>query len=365
MKLHFPLSRLCGLTAIAASALSATCPAWAQSSVQIYGVVDVGVEVNQTGAPGASSQWLVNSGNLAANRLGFRGTEDLGGGLKALFNLEAQLNADTGAQPSFPDAPGSFFGRRSVVGLQGGFGEILLGRDYTPGFWTVWQSDRFRYGLPGTISTASQIGVTRASNGIFYKSPSIAGLIGRLAYSFGQENTAAPRDQGRVLSGSLEFRRGDLFLSAAVQRRRDLVPGSTTTSTDFREAGFGGEYKAGSWTFNAGYWGSDPVTAAANAVDKTRAFWLGAGVAVGAGQVNLQATRTVLDVIGRGEGRALTYGVAYTYPLSKRTTLYAAHGRVINDGGSRLALNTGSQRVGGTVFGADPRASVVGVRHSF
>lgn len=353
--------------AVAAAALFATASATAQdtSSVQVYGIFDIGVEVNDTGAPGSSNLWLVNSGNMSATRLGFRGTEDLGGGLKALFNIEMGVALDTGGTISLPDSPGAIWGRRAVVGLQGAFGSLYLGRDYTPGFWTVLQTDRFRYGLPGTVSTPSQISATRANNGIFYNTPTMGGLTGRFAVALGSEGTTAAKDQGRLYSGSVDFRSGNLFLSAAVQRRRDLSPGSTTETTAMKEAGFGGEYKAGSLTFSAGYWGADPVTATTDAVTKSDAYWLGASLEVGVGVVSAQVAQTKLEVIGRGEGKATNFGLSYSHALSKRTNVYAAVGGVSNDEMTRLALNTGSQRVGGAVFGADPRAAIVGVRHTF
>lgn len=352
---------------IAAAAATGALPAAAQTapSVQIYGIIDLGVEANDSGATGAGTSVLVNSGNMAATRLGFRGTEDLGGGLKAVFNLEMGLNVDTGAQVSLPDQPGSLFARRSVVGLQGGFGELYLGRDYTPGFWTLVQTDRFRYGLPGTVSTPSQISLTRASNGIFYVTPALGGFTGRLALALGQEGATPAHDQGRAYGVSLDYRNGNLFLSAAAQQRRDITPGSTTQTTAFKESGFGGEYRLGEWTFSAGHWRTDPVTATAGAVDRSRATWLGTGLGVGTGQINLQVTRTDVRSVARADGRAWTYGLAYSYPLSRRTTLYAGVGGVKNDSNARLALNTGSQRVGGAVFGADPRAVLVGIRHTF
>lgn len=353
--------------ALAAAALFAAAPAIAQtgSSVQLYGVVDAGIEVNDTGAPGESSRVVMNSGNLAGQRLGFRGNEDLGGGLSALFNLEMGLSVDTGIPLSLPDEPTSFFARRSVVGLKGGWGEVNLGRDYTPGFWTVIQTDRFRYGLPGTASTPSQIVVTRASNGLFYVSPTMGGLTARLAYTLGAESATAPKDRGRFYGGSVEYKAGNLFVAAAIQRRRDLTPGSTTSTTPLKEHGLGAEYTAGAFTVSAGHWSTDQVTATTGNVDKSKAFWLGAGVKVGVGEINAQVTRTTVDIFGRGRGRAVTMGVEYLHPLSKRTTLYAATGTVRNNDNARLPLNTGSQRTGGVVFGADPRAVVAGIRHSF
>jgi predicted porin len=352
--------------AVAALAFCAACSAvHAQSTVQVYGILDAGVELNDSGVPGEKRNWMINTGNQSGTRLGFRGSEDLGGGLKALFNIEMGFYVDTGTVITYGEPAGIFWGRRSVVGLQGGFGEVFLGRDYTPAFWTLIQTDRFRYGLPGTVSTPSQIVVTRANNGIFYNTPSMGGFQGRLAYTLGAEGSTPARDQGRLASASVDYKAGSLFASAAVQNRRDLVPGSTTTTTSFNEGGLGFEYTFGKYVVSTGFWTTNPVTATTGAVDKSKAYWLGAGVTVGVGQVNVQLARTEVDVVGRGEGRALTYGVSYTHPLSRRTSLYAAYGGVRNDDDARLPLNTGSQRVGGVVFGTDPSAVVVGMRHSF
>lgn len=334
------------------------------SSAQIYGVMDAGVEVGTTGAPGARSLTQLNTGNQAANRFGIRVSEDLGGGLRAIANVEAAFAADTGASLTLGEPAGTFFARRSIVGLQGGFGELTLGRDYVPGFWTLVQTDRFRYGLPGTVSTPSQITITRANNGIFYNTPSFGGFIGKFGYTLGAES-AAVKDLGRVTSVSVEYKQGGLFASLAATTRKDLVPGSTTATTSFKESGGGIEYAFAPFTVNLGFWNTDPVTATADAIDKSRAVWIGAGYTIGRGQINFQMARTRMDVVGRGEGDALTYGISYTYTLSRSTFLYAAHGRVSNDANVRLPLNTGSQRTGGAVFGADPRAFLVGMRKVF
>lgn len=334
------------------------------SSAQIYGVLDAGVEIGKTGAPGENSVTRLNTGNQAANRFGIRVSEDLGGGLRAGVNLEAAFAADSGAILTLGEAAGTFFARRSIVSLQGGFGELTLGRDYVPGFWTLVQVDRFRYGLPGTVSTPSQIAITRANNGIFYNTPSLAGFTGKFAYTLGEES-AAVRDLGRVTSASVEYKSGGLFASLAATSRKDLVPGSTTRTTSFKEGGGGIEYSFAPYTLDVGFWKTDPVTATAGAIDKSRAFWIGAGYAVGQGQINIQVSKTRLTVLGRGEGAALTYGVSYTHALSKTTFLYAAYGGVNNDANARLPLNTGSQRTGGVVFDADPRAMVVGMRKVF
>ncbi|RQO47193.1 porin, partial [Variovorax sp. KBW07] len=122
------------LTALAA--LAVTGLASAQSSVTLFGVIDAGVSYQSatsrdpvTGASSKQSQWSLANSGYNSSRIGFRGTEDLGGGLAASFWLEAPISNDDGANGI------SNFNRRSTVSLSGGFGEVRLGRDYTATFW--------------------------------------------------------------------------------------------------------------------------------------------------------------------------------------------------------------------------------------
>ena len=128
---------------IALAVLAASGAAMAQSSVTLYGVADAGV----TFVDGASNWTGLTSGNQLTSRIGFRGTEDLGGGLKANFVLEAGLNLDNGDGNVSYSAPGdgdSFaFKRRSTVGLEGGFGEVRLGRELTAAYNAVARYDVF------------------------------------------------------------------------------------------------------------------------------------------------------------------------------------------------------------------------------
>src|SRR5436309_15281019 len=98
----------------------------AQSSVTLFGIVDVNARYGKTGDVKVKS---LGTDGINSSRLGFRGVEDLGGGLKAGFHLEGALSPDDGT------AGGFNFRRRSTVSLLGNFGEVRLGRDYTPSFW--------------------------------------------------------------------------------------------------------------------------------------------------------------------------------------------------------------------------------------
>ncbi|GAA0746999.1 porin [Ideonella azotifigens] len=333
-------------------------PTLAQDQVTVYGIVDAGVLVSKTGAPGAHWTKAVDSGHQWNSRLGFRASEDLGDGLQAIFNTETGFGLDTGTTVTYGEPASAFWARRSVVGLKGRFGEVLLGRDYSPGFWTIIQSDRNRYGLPGTISVASQLREARINNGVFYNSPAWSGFIGRAAIAAG-EGIA-----GKLMAGSIDYRRPDLFATVSLQRRK-LLATSTQAAGHFDEGGFGVEYKLAAYAANLGCWRTDPVTATTGAVDNTRACWIGASASFGQHVLWTQVARTSFEHLNTPSGRAINYGLSYNYLLSKRSNLYASYGGVDNDANTNLALATGSARVGGAGRDADPRGFVAGIKHSF
>ena len=158
------------LLAVAVAAALPTI-AFAQTNVTMYGIADAGIGVQDRGG-NAKSVVVVSSGLQSTSRFGIRGTEDLGGGLSAVFNFEAGMRVDDGT------SGGLNFTRRSVVGFQGGFGTVMLGRDYTPGFTAGGATDIMGYGLYGNwlgftvVGPLNQFGSsfhgieTRASNGV-------------------------------------------------------------------------------------------------------------------------------------------------------------------------------------------------------
>src|SRR6478672_11453613 len=151
---------------IALAVLAASGAAMAQSSVTLFGVVDATYAYG-SGSVAKKSQ-LTNSG-YNSSRLGFRGVEDLGGGMSASFWLEAGLNNDNGTggvtntnnQAATSTGGGLVFNRRSTVSLNGGFGEVRLGRDYTPQFWNLTVFDPF--GTNGVGTTQTMLGTTGAA----------------------------------------------------------------------------------------------------------------------------------------------------------------------------------------------------------
>jgi len=226
---------------IALAALAAAGAASAQSSVTLFGIVDVNyahysVEGGTTTAGVATGSQhvnvLTNSGYNSA-RLGFRGTEDLGGGLSASFWLEGALSPDDG------NAAGLQFRRRSTVSLAGGWGEVRLGRDYVPTFWNLTVFDPFGTNGVGTVvgfkaktSTtavpAGAIQVTpltaaviaandpnavRADNMIQYFLPAnLGGFYGQISYAFDEQ---VNNDRGQYYGGRVGFAQGPFNVAAA------------------------------------------------------------------------------------------------------------------------------------------------------
>lgn len=221
------------LALAACSALAGT--AAAQSSVSVYGLLDLAAVRESGGAAGAVTK--LSSGVSAGSRIGFKGSEDLGGGLSALFLIENGFQADTGAAGQ----GGLLFGRQAYVGLQGSFGSVTVGRQYTPQYQTVAGADPFGSGSAGdskNLMPASGIG-SRTDNTVKYASPTVRGVSGELAYAPGEVagSSAAGRQIGAALtysSGALRARLGYHYRNndtATVKNLdRSSIPSPPTTS---------------------------------------------------------------------------------------------------------------------------------------
>ena len=163
--------------------VSAASAASAQSSLTLYGVVDASVESVKAG----DTVTRVTSDNLASSRFGLKGTEDLGGGLKAVFNLEAALKTDTGAADS------AFFGRQAWVGVSGGFGELRLGRTDSSIGAIAGNSNILgaqSYDDFSAAQTLAGVKYRRVDNSITYMLPKLVnGLSAQVQYSAAADST--------------------------------------------------------------------------------------------------------------------------------------------------------------------------------
>jgi predicted porin len=375
---------------IALAVLAAAGAASAQSSVTLFGVVDATVALGR-GSVSDKTQ-LTNSG-YNSSRLGFRGTEDLGGGMSAGFWLEAGLQNDNGAgagtstnNQSFPygaagvngggitctvsgatpavvgvapacataanGTQGLTFNRRSTVSLSGGWGELRLGRDYSPQFWNLTVFDPFGTNGVGTTQTLNSIitGPTavRASNSIGYFLPgNMGGFYGQVQYYMGENNQtgAATEDDGTGYGLRLGFASGPFNVAVATSRT-DYAAG------DVRQSNIGGQYDFGMAKLQA-HFSRDK-----NGAVDGKGWLLGGLIPVGAGEIRVAYSRYETDVLGTPETKKLALG--YVHNLSKRTAVYTTYARVKNSGGASQALN-------GSATGANTSSSGLdlGIRHSF
>ena len=363
---------------VAAVVIASVIPALAsaQSNVTLYGVADAAVGAGNRGDNTISNGQQVSTGTAfnvfsgvqSTSRFGIRGSEDLGDGLKAIFVAEAGWNVDDGTGSA--TGGGLNFARRSIVGLSGRFGTVALGRDYTPAYHAGIATDVFGYGLFGTAFTYQQSGgyTLRASNAVHYASPSLGGLVLRAVYGSGERDTV-PRSLGNVYGVSAVYGTGPFTASAYYQQQRiATVPASLTTTAD-QQFGAGLGYNFGVVRVLGGF-GRSKLDSANTNFD----FWnLGAGVPLAGGEFLVGFTQLRADGGRNGllggtagsDGRAKVYAVAYTYPLSKRTNLYASYGTTRNNDAGAFGVFASGTSVAAGAAGQSPKAVALGVRHQF
>ena len=338
---------------VALAVLAASGAAMAQSSVTLFGVVDAAYAVGN-GSLTDKTQ-LRNSG-YNSSRLGFRGTEDLGGGMKASFWLEAGVNNDdgTGAASSALNqaqtaanvgTQGLTFNRRSTVSLEGGMGELRLGRDYTPQFWSETAFDPFGTNGVGTTLTIGKGGLTgiRASNSIGYLSPSFSGVKVWIQTYMG-ENASTAAKVGNGNAFRVTFDQGK-FSTAVAGSKTTTGAGVTNDTSNIAAA-----YDLGVAKLMVQS-NTTKITAAAD----IKSSLIGALVPMAGGTFRIASSQT--EQAGK-ESKLMAVG--FVQPMSKRTDLYATYARVSNAGGAAAALNGST-----TAANASSTGYEFGVKHSF
>lgn len=346
------MKKLLLATAVAAAI---PCAASAQSTtnVTLFGLMDMGINRVDLG-PGASSM-RVDSGMLSTGRWGLRGSEDLGGGLSAIFHMEGEVQGDTGNGAN----GGAFtFNRRVFTGLKGGFGEIYAGRDYTPAYWADIAADITSYGLYGSsrVFQAASGLTNRFSNGLFWNSPVWSGFSLKAAWSTG-EQIAEPKDRGNAWGLGAFYNSGPLLITAHYQS----VKNTATPVVEAKEIGIGGGYTIGPVRLRAGWGKSDPEGNSNNLSQ----VHLGAAYAIGVGEVYVQGQQIKREAATGTEPKATVFGFGYTHPLSKRTTLYASYGQTKNNATGNFSLVNSANAYAPTAAGESPKGIALGIRHQF
>jgi predicted porin len=337
---------------ILAALASLSAAASAQSSVTLYGVVDLGVRYVKNGDLSAKS--LSSNGNNTS-RLGVKGFEDLGDGLKAGFQLESGLTPDTGAQS---DAA-RFWNRRSTVSLLGSVGELRLGRDYTLtylGFedYDVWSdigvSSVAKF--DSSLGTARDTGV-RADNKIVYFTPTVlGGLYGRVETAAGEGTVGK-----KYVAARTGFAAGPLDISATYG---ETTVAPVSGKDKFKTFDLGAAYDFGPAKLS-GYF-----TESRFAALKVANYYLGAQAPVGRGLVRASYLHSNLSGrtaagVDTNANDASQIALGYLYNLSRRTAIYSALARVSNKGASAVAVDKNPTLLPGkTSSGVE-----AGIRHFF
>ncbi|NQE51455.1 porin [Herbaspirillum rubrisubalbicans] len=383
--------------------------AQAQSSVTIYGIVDTGItytsKAQTTNVPGQTgintgSKFAVNSGVIQGSRIGFKGVEDLGGGLSAVFNLETGFNNDNGALNGQDGTAGTtnLFRRKSVVGLSGGFGSVLVGRqtDFADTISAYTSVNDFG-GLTGNVGhNLDRLEGTRTNNSISYTTANLGGFTGNLIYGFGE--TAGKTSAGQAFGIGGKYDNGPLGLGLNYYQSKQgptpadtsLISGAAPLSTvagaanagvsaakvlnvvasyQFGPARVYGNYSRVKQDLNTAAntgltaTGVTRVTAATLGLSKKADIYeLGTAYSLSPSLKLLAAidyTRADFDGLS-GKGKLTQYNLGADYWLSKRTDLYA----FVTNLRAKDMKNPG-------VFGdstgndASQTAVTVGVRHKF
>ena len=339
--------------AVAGACLAPAAMAQTANPVTLYGRVYVNFESVEAKG-GAAPLPRRNRVEDRVSLFGIRGTEDLGGGLKAFFQLETPFKPDQNDT--------TFASRNSAVGLQGGFGSILLGRWDTPMKQALAAPiDPFGDIGLGDVTTAFLRGGTfsqRAINTVQWWSPSWAGVSVKGMYSAneGKTSTVNPYNFG----GSVTYASGPVYLAYAYEEHRDSVGLTTTAGVTEKGNAVGGSFKVGPAKLMAGY-GEFKRTGAT----KNKGYLIGVDFTAGK-NVFLASFQNSKD--GGANNAAVqpecdVWAVGYRYDFTRRTSFIAEYAKVDNNATS--TCNFGQGALAGTTAGQDPQGLSVGFRHVF
>ena len=350
---------------LAVLAVCGASAAMAQSSVSIYGRVNTSVEHQKQG--NASATGMVSNSSY----IGFKGTEDLGNGLKAGFVLEGNFLSDNGAGA----ADGSFnFKRNSEVNLAGNFGMVRLG-SFDPYSYTV-TADAVSMHNHDTGPTADALYAQAASTGnvIAYRTPTIAGVDAEIQYRFGEKaklknKDTPPQDTWEDKGGwnlGANYANGPLGLGFGYStEKKNILPGITTTASNEKanQYAFRASYQIADLTL-AGYYQKQKNTEGAT-TKKRDVYRIAAMYVIGASELHAnygKASKAKVNGAKNGNS-ANQWTLAYNYNLSKRTKVYALYSSMSHTG---TAGYDSPQSFSLTSTSGDKfRTMGVGIRHLF
>lgn len=318
---------------IALAVLAASGAAMAQSSVTVYGIADIWFGSTKNGL-GASNVTKLESGGVSGSRWGLKGTEDLGGGLKANFVLEQGFALDTGTEPD-----GSGFNRQAYIGLSGGFGEVRMGKVFTA-FDDISgaTNSAFDSALAPTVNVFASNGyAANPGNSLYYATPSFGGFAAAASYSLKEGvNTG-------VRAFNVTYNEGAVYAGVAYQVESPVGGGASDKYTRLN-----GSYDFGAAKLLVSY---GNVKEAAG--EKTNEYTIGVDVPL-SGALTLSGgyATSKTKLAGATDSKRSGYGVALAYGLSKRTTVYTG-------------LHSDTEKDGAGVKTDKNTTYAVGLKHTF
>jgi predicted porin len=341
--------------------------AYAQSTVTLYGKIDLGLVLDSGSAQGKSVR--ISSGVTGGSRLGFKGVEDLGGGLKAAFQLETGYCADSAANTPIKDSTGktlgsttnfctgsnAFMGRQAHGDLTGAFGAMSAGRQYSLGFTNLTTVDPFGTGFAGASNNLIDASGTRLNNSFQYTTPTMAGFAGSVEIGLGEQT--GNWQGGRETGAALTYASGPVYVGFSFY---DLS-NANGNGAQRKNYTLGGTYDFGVVKVHAlGQKSTGTPTGAALSLD---VLDLLGGVTVPLAGGSLMA-----DYINHNDRTSLTAGgnkdanqiaIGYIYPLSKRTSVYSSFARIIDKNGATFTVGNATES------GTGNKSFNFGVVHNF
>ena len=327
-------TQLAAAVALAAGGLASPVFA-AGSSVQLYGLIDLGVSHFSNGSAGETK---MSTGGESGSRIGVRGREALGGGVQAFFQVETGFCANGSPDKSGYCSGGSFMGRTSQLGLKGPLGTLQMGRMYTLAFHDQVAVDPFHYGTMGDIANIGLAGSystvpPRFSQAVEYVTPRFGPWSAAAEYQFGAgEKFPAGTSTTGGYDLHLGYRSGPGFANLDYLRVNKSTGGAVS-----RHAMLSGGYDFGPATLTAMLARNHPDDGLG---DDLRVELLGLAVPVGRGDVLASYTRLSDQTLA--DHGARKFAVGYTYAFSRNVNLYASYATIRNDSGVFHAVNDSS-----------------------
>jgi predicted porin len=331
----------------------------AQSSVQLFGTLDVGAKYLKNS--GRSRQLSESTDGVNSSEVRLQGIEDLGGGLKAGFNIRSGFNPDTGTTGT------KFWNRRSTVSLYSNMGELRLGRDYVPTFWNQAIFDPFGFNGIGSTGNVARYVQVRQDNMIGYYLPSnLGGWYGQFNVAAAEQGTTLDK-AGRYIGGQIGFRAGPFDVAFAASEVRFNVAQAANAGVGLTAVPAGEKVKTynvgGSWDFGflklMGYYDRERLFNAHESRGE-----IGAVIPFGQSEVRVGYDRSKFSGSGITTTTLDNIKATYQYNLSKRTAMYGTIARLSNKDGTIVSLPGAFSGLTPTAGGSS-KGLELGVRHFF